>query len=261
MKKRVLFWISISILCGLVGCGNKLEEKGFAVSASSEGDENENEDDGISQDSLTFPTRPSNILLTGIPQYRLATIYKVNYNKDSTSFIGSNNFHYSYEVLAETNGNQWNNNLMPGFEIVYGYNLVNVSLFDTESQKQKNLFDRPVLVKNLYFPSFSKDTLNYKPVTRNYYMVSVYNEDTNKDRFINVRDLRRLYRFDINGNNRSLIIPENYSVYKSEYDSANDFIYLFARLDQNNNGQIEDGEVDHIFWMDLKNPERTGRLY
>ncbi|HEY3429374.1 MAG TPA: hypothetical protein VGK39_01780 [Cyclobacteriaceae bacterium] len=259
MKNSTLHWISILFFCGLVGCGNKLEEKGFAVSPVSKTDENEI--DGISQDSLSFPTRPSNILLTGVPQFRLATIYKVNYNKDSTSFIGSNNFHYSYEEIAETNGNQWNNNLMPGFEIVYGYNLVNISHFDTENQRQKNLFDQPVLIKNLYFPSFSKDTLNYKPVARNYYIVSVYNEDTNKDRFINVRDLRRLYRFDVSGSNKSLLVPINYSVYKSEYDSANDFMYIFAKLDQNNNGQIEDGEVDHIFWIDLKNPERTGRLY
>ena len=249
----------LSILCGLAGCGNRLEEKGFAVSSVSENDENEV--DGISQDSLSFPTRPSSILLTGIPQYRLATIYKVNYNKDSTSFIGYNHFHYSYEEVAETNGNQWNNNLIPGFEIVYGYNLVNISHFDTEAQKQKNLFDQPVLIKNLYFPSFSKDTLNYKPVVRNYYMVSVYNEDTNNDNFINVKDLRRLYRFDISGSNKNLIVPINYSVYKSEYDSANDFMYIFARLDENNNGQIDDGEVDHVFWIDLKNPEKAGRLY
>lgn len=92
-------------------------------------------------------------------------------------------------------------------------------------------------------------------------MVSVYDEDTNKDGYINVRDLRRLYYFDITGNNKRALIPVNYSVYKSEYDPANDFMYIFAQLDKNENGKIDEGEDHHIYWIDLKNPERTGRQY
>src|SRR5688572_25778915 len=102
--------------CGLIGCGNKLEEKGFAVSSTENKDENTV--DGIYRDSLIFETRPSNILLTGIPQYRLATIYKVNRNKDKTTFIGSNDYRFNYEQIGETEGNQWNNNYLPGFEAV-----------------------------------------------------------------------------------------------------------------------------------------------
>jgi len=244
---------------GLIGCGNKLEEKGFAVSPTER--KEENEVDGISQDSLTFGTRPSNVLLTGIPQYRLATIYKVNRNKDKTTFIGSNDYHFNYEQIGETEGNQWNNNYLPGFEAVYGYNMVNVSHYDIETQKQKNFFDKPVLIKTLYYPSFSRDTLNYKPVNRKYYMLSVYDEDSNKDGFINIKDLRRLYYFDINANNRSNLVPPNYSVYKSEYDPANDYVNIFAQLDENQNGQSDDEEAVHIFWIDLKAPERIGRQY
>jgi len=249
----------VALFYGLIGCGNRLEEKGFAVSSSDTSDENKI--DGISKDSLSFVTRPSNVLLTGIPQFRLATIYKVNYNKDKTTFIGSNDYHFNYENFAETNGNQWNYNYLPGFEAVYGYNMVNVSHYNTETQKQKNFFEKPVLIKTLYYPSFSKDTLNYKPINRNFFMVSVYDEDTNKDGFINIKDLRRFYHFDINANNKRDFVPANYSVYKSEYDPANDFINIFAQLDENQNGQIEDGEAVHIFWIDLANPERTGRQY
>lgn len=261
MQRRLTKTIFIlAAFCGLIGCGNKLEEKGFAVKSTT--DENdENKVDGISKDSLTFATKPSNVLLTGIPQYRLATIYKVNYNKDKTTFIGSNDYHFNYEKIGETNGNQWNYNYLPGFESVYGYNMINVSHYDTEKQNRKNFFGKPVLIKTLYYPSFSKDTLNYKPVNRNYFMISVYDNDTNKDGYINVKDLRRFYHFDIDANNKKELVPTNYSVYKSEYDSANDFIYIFAQLDKNENGQIDEGEDVHIFWIDLKNPEKTGRQY
>jgi hypothetical protein len=248
------------VVCALIGCTrNKLEEKGFSVNTPTEKDKNKV--DGISKDSLTFPTKPSNVLLTGVPKYRLATIYKINFNKDKTTFIGSNDFHYNYEGIGTTDGNQWNNNYIPGLEAVYGYNLVNVSHYDMEAQKQKDFFEKPALIKTLYYPSFSKDTLNYKPVNRNYFMISVYDSDTNKDGYINVRDLRRFYVFDINANNKKNLVPTNYSVYKSEYDPANDIINIFAQLDENQNGQIEDIEPVHIFWIDLQNPDRTGRQY
>jgi hypothetical protein len=251
----------LTFFCGVTGCGDKLEEKGFAVTSATTDENSESTADGISNDSLSFATKPSNILLTGLPQYRLATIYKVNYNKDKSTFIGSNDYHFNYDKIGETNGNQWNYNYLPGFEAVYGYNMVNVSHHDTEKQNQKLFFEKPVLIKTLYYPSFSKDTLNYKPLNRNYFMISVYDHDTNKDGYINVKDLRRFYYFDININNRKELVPLNYSVYKSEYDPANDFLYLFAQLDKNENGQIDEREDVHIFWIDLKNPEKTGRQY
>ena len=258
---RLISSIAILSACTLFfRCGNRLEEKGFRVNATS-GDNDENTADGISRDSLSFKTRPSSILLTGIPQYRLATIYKVNYNKDSTTFIGSNAYHFNYDDMGKETGNQWNYNYLPGFEAVYGYNMVNVSHCDTGIQTQKNFFERPVLMRTLYYPAFSKDTLNYQPVNRNYYMASVHEEDTNKDGFINVKDLRRFYYFDINAKTKKPLVPPNYSVFQSEYDPANDFMYVFAKLDENRNGQGDDAEAVHIFWIDLKNPERTGRQY
>ena len=259
MSRRIIkSFLVLTILYGLAGCGNKLEQKGFAVKPTTG---NDNNIDGISKDSLTFPTRPSNVLLTGNPSYRLTTIYKVNFNKDSTTFIGSNGFHYNFEDIGETNGNQWNNNYLPGIEAAYGYNMVNVSHFNAETQKQTLFFEQPVLIKTLYYPTFSKDTLNYKPVSRNYYMVSVYDEDTNKDGFININDLRRFYSFDIDANGKKPIVPINYSVFKSEYDPANDLVYIFAKFDANKNGKMDELEPINIFWADLKNPERTGKQY
>lgn len=47
----------------------------------------------------------------------------------------------------------------------------------------------------------------------------------------------------------------------SEYDSANDYMYVFAKKDKNQNGQIESNEPMDIFWINLKNPESNGLQY
>jgi len=83
----------------------------------------------------------------------------------------------------------------------------------------------------------------------------------NKDGYINVKDLRRLYHFNINAKNKSPLIPKEYSVMSSEYDPENDFMYVFAKIDENENGQMEYEESTHIFWIDLKNPEDRGIQY
>ncbi len=252
----------LTLVALITSCSNgKLEEKGFQVNSApvnSETDQNS----GLNRDSLKFETQPSAVLLTGIPNVRLATIYKVNLDKDGkTTFIGSNNFHYNDEYLESNTGNNWHNNLMPGFNAVYGYNMVNVSHYDIEKDTQKYLFEKPVLIRTVYYPTFSKDTLNHQPVSRKSFIVSVYNEDTNKDSFINLKDLRRIYLFNLNGKIQKALVPENYSVFKSEYDSDNDFMYVFARLDSNQNGMVNEREPIHIFWIDLKDPNKTGRMY
>ena len=252
----------ILVLFGLItSCSNgKLEEKGFQVSTSENAETDQ--EDGLHGDLLQFATQPSSVLLTGVSNVRLTTIFKVNFDKrNNTTFTGSNCFHYKYDYSEGNSGNNWNGNLMPGLEAVYGYNMVNVSHYDIKENKQKNFFEKPVLIKTLYFPSFTKDTLNHKPVSRAYFIISAYDEDTNKDGFINIKDLRRLYLFDINGEKQKALIPENYSVFKSEYDQGNDFMYVFAQLDTNENGKRDDGEPIHIFWIDLKDPNKTGRLY
>jgi hypothetical protein len=240
--------------------GNSIEKKGFSVQTANETSNKNNEE---VNPSLEFRTRPSNVLLTTNPKYRLTTIYKVNYDKEKKkTFIGSNYFHYSYN---EYKGNNWNSHFIAGLEAVYGYNFVNVSLYNTETKTQKTLFEKPVLLKTVYYPAFNsdleKDTLNYKTVERNYILVSVYDEDTNKDNKINAKDLRRFYYFDMEGTNKMELVPKNYSVLSSEYDFVNDFMYVFARQDTNKNGSREEEEEIHVFWIDLNNPQNKGRSY
>ena len=259
--KNITKILIVALVSLFTNCSNEKQEKGFQVSSAPEHDNTE-QDSGLNKDTLKFETKPSSVLLTGVQNVRIATIFKVNYDKkNKTTFIGSNNFHYNYYGENSSTGNNWNGNLMPGIEAVYGYNMVNISHYDIEKNKQKYFFEKPVLIKTVYFPSFSNDTLNFKPVGRNYFIVTVYNEDTNKDGFINLKDLRRMYLFDIHGEKQKALIPENYSVFKSEYDSANDFMYIFAQLDENENGKRDEEEPIHIFWIDLKNPHQTGRLY
>jgi hypothetical protein len=257
MCKRNLL---IAFLVIFTSCANnKLEEKGFPVNPTVENNEAEKVE-GINRDSLIFDTRPSNVLLTGVPNIRLTTIYKVNMNKkDGTNFIGSNNYHYNDMEMG--NGNNWNGNLMPGLAGVYGYNLINIGHYDIKSKLQKHFFEKPVLVKTLYYPSFSKDTLNYKTVQRNYCLISVYDDDTNKDGFITQKDLRKFYLYGINGEKQKQLVPAHYSVFKSEYDPDNDFMFVFAKLDSNKNGQIDDKEPTNIFWVNLKDPTDTGQQY
>ena len=245
----------------LVNCSNSgIEKKGFQVSEIVE-DESGKKIFGLNIDSLQLETRPRNVLLTKNPQHRITPIYKVNYDKKTKqSFTGSNSYHtnWGYDY---SDGNNWNNNFMPGFEAIYGYNFINISHFNNLTKTENIFFDNPVLIKTLYYPAFSKDTLNYLPIHRKYYMVSVYDEDSNKDGFITVKDLRRFYLFDIEGENKKALIPKNYSVMNSEYDPANDYMYIFAKKDKNNNGQMEENEPISIFWIDLKNPENNGIQY
>lgn len=260
--KNLKILIVLLFVVFLINCSKKKKfEKGFPVSPETQMID-ENEKDGINKDSIKFYTRPTCVLLTGYPKYRLTTVYKLNFDKNGKNFtIGYNHFYGNNTEVTNKSGNQWHNNFIPGFHAVYGYNLINVSLYDVESKKQKSIFDKPVLIKTIYYPSFTSDTLNYKPVKRGFYLISVYDEDTNKDGFINQKDLRHIYSFDLDGLHKMELIPHNYSVISSEYDSANDYMYVFAQLDENNNGQRDDKESTHVFWIDLKNPTNNGRIY
>lgn len=255
-----IFIIAVFGLCISSCSEHKIDKKGFQVNEITE-NKNGKKVVGLQIDSLQLETRPRNVLLTYNKEHRLTPIYKVNYDKRSNRpYTGSNNFHTTWTDSYQK-GNNWNHNYMPGFEAIYGYNFVNVSHYNNTNQSENKLFKKPVLIKTLYYPAFSKDTLNYKPVHRNFYMVSVYDEDTNKDGFINVKDLRRFYLFNIDGKLQKNLVPINYSVMNSEYDPANDFMYVFAKQDINKNGQMEAEEPIDIFWIDLKNPTHTGKQY
>ena len=132
------------------GCTkSKIEEKGFAVSDTQTG-ESEQVVDGLRQEALDFATKPRNVLLTNNPAHRLTPIYKVNYDKKTNKpFIGTTRFHSNYWNYGKSEGNNWNNNFMPGFEAAFGYNLVNISHYNHNTKATNTFFDQSVLVKTL----------------------------------------------------------------------------------------------------------------
>ncbi|MCH2235585.1 MAG: hypothetical protein MK078_15140 [Crocinitomicaceae bacterium] len=261
--KNLIFPITLGLL--LMGCsdddpkGKTETSKGFQVREISENEEGEKEL-GVALDTLNIESRPSTVLKTAHPNHRLVPVYMVNYNKKTKQpYIGNNNFIWTwYEDDLE--GNFWVN-YMPGLEAMQGYNMINVSHFNNETKTENKLFRRPVLIRTVYYPAFSNDTLASTPVTRNYYMVSVYDDDTNEDGYINFMDLRRFYYFDIEGKNQQRLIPKEYAVMSSEYDWVNDYMYVYTRKDTNENGQMESTEPTTIFWIDLKDPLNNGIQY
>ncbi|MEL7148632.1 MAG: hypothetical protein AAFO69_19825, partial [Bacteroidota bacterium] len=203
---------------------------------------------------------PHTVLLTKHDRHRLIPVFKISFSQQGRPFSGSTGFHRSWGYEYEE-GSNWNENYMPGLAAAHGYNMINVSHYDHQTNIQNSFFERPVLMKTLYYPAFSSDTLNYQPVRRDYYLVSVYDQDTNLDGFINVKDLRHFYHFNLAATDRQALVPANYSVMSSTYDSGNDYMYIYARLDENSNGQMEVEEPMHVFWVDLKNPLNTGSMY
>ncbi len=204
-----------------------------------------------------LPTVPNAVILTGLPEHRLVTVYKEK--PEPKAERKSEYSSYSSDYGGEESDRM--EHFMPGIDILYGYNLLNIAHYDLKTEKLKYLFNKPALIKTLYYPSFVQDSLDKKPITRNYYMVSVYDQDTNKDTLINKKDLRRLYLFDASSEVKTQLVPSDYSVVRSQYDSKNDVMYIFARKDMNNNGTADKKEPMHIFWILLKTPAPAKRLY
>jgi len=202
-------------------------------------------------------TKPNSVILTGLPEHRLVTVYKSKVYTNSPEKKLSDS-RYSNNDYSDTREVE---HFMPGIDILYGYNLLNIAHYDMKNEKLNFLFDHPALIKTLYYPSFIQDSLDKKPILRNYYLVSVYDEDTNKDTLINRKDLRKLYYFDASSSTKIQLVPSGYSVDRSQYDPQNDVMYLFAKQDTNKNGTADIQEPIHIFRINLKNPVLAKRLY
>lgn len=203
-------------------------------------------------------TYPNKVILTGMPEQRLITIYrKVPDQKKNLieKYSGGSSYYY------DDDNRDYQQFFMPGIDVQFGYNLVNVGHYNFATEEKKLLFDHPVLVRSLYYPSFEQDSLHNKPINRNYYLISVYNEDTNRDTLINKHDLRRFIYFNATATQQMPLIPANYSVERSQYDSMRDVMYVFARQDSNNNGRAEPKEPLHVFWFSLAKPEVAKRMY
>ena len=204
-------------------------------------------------------SQPFRVILTGMPQYRLVSIYKRNEVQVSNRARSSSKSYYESE--ADYWISEIETHFMPGLDLVRGFELINVAHYDMIQEQLHLLFDHPVIIKSIYFPSFVQDSLYQKPVNRDYFMISVYDEDTNKNELISTTDLRRIYKFSSSGREKLMILPPNYSVVRSEYDPKNDAIFFFARHDLSGDGRVTDTEPLHVFWTSLKSPGVAKRLY
>jgi hypothetical protein len=50
-------------------------------------------------------------------------------------------------------------------------------------------------------------------------------------------------------------------VIRSQYDPANDAMYIYARHDDNKNGNEDKKEPVSVFWISLVNPGKAKLLY
>lgn len=205
-------------------------------------------------------TYPNEVILTGLRDQRLVTIYRKVQDKKKNlieEYSGRGSSSYYYDDYSR----DYQKFFMPGIDLQLGYNLVNIAHYNFKTAKTKLLFEKPALIRSVYYPSFEQDSLYEKPVNRNYFLISVYNEDTNRDTLLTKADLRRFLYFNADASEQKLLIPSNYSVERSQYDSGNDVMYIFARQDNNNNGRSEPTEPLHVFWISLANPEEGKRVY
>lgn len=252
---------TLMLICILTSCKPRKVQKEEQISIHTDAPSGDSVLNSI-EGNVSFtqiPTSPNSVLLTGLADHRLVTIYKSKKNKDvqpDESYSYSKN---SYDYDGNETGHE--EHFMPGLDILYGYFLLNIAHYDMKTGKLNFLLNHPALIKTLYYPSFEQDSLNKKPINRNFYLMSVYDEDTNKDTLINRKDLRRFYYFDAGGSIKIQLVPADYSVFRSQYDSGNDAMYLFAKQDTNKNGTGDPKEPVHIFWINLKDPTHAKRLY
>lgn len=228
------------LLVALAGCNKKPNyDKGFSVSETNQ--------DANTQDTVittsnydAIETQPGTVLLTGIDKIRLVPVFKVNINKtNGERYVGKPQFYANYDEAYLQSKNYWHDHIVPGFEAIYGFNMLNLAVIHEDTAFAVPLFEPAVLINTIYYPSFEIDTLNYRPITRNYFLLTVYDEDTNRDGFIDNKDMRRMYYFNISGSEKIRLIPQDYSVFKSTYDEANDCMFLYAKLDKNKNGRVD----------------------
>jgi hypothetical protein len=262
MKKKII--ISLIILTGIFSVfyffskiknDNQIEEQ---ISINTENNQT------VSNDSLNSVTGnvsmnqvssfPNKVILTGLNEHRLISIYKSK--KENTEYSSKLRYNSNEEEEDEIY-----THFMPGIDILYGYNLLNIAHYDFFTEKVNYLFNNPVLIKTLYYPSFIQDSINLKPINRNFYLISVYDEDTNKDTLINKKDLRKFYHFDAKCISKTQIIPNDFSVIRSQYDIKNDIMYIFASKDENKNGTHDKSDPIHVFWFSMKLPQKAKLLY
>ncbi len=269
MKSKYIIFIKLTVLNLVIilslSCSSKRtdikDEQIVAINSVEEENNSDSTLNSISGNAAMsqIATVPNNIILTGLINHRLVSIYK-QHQQGNTTIVDDIRQKVSYSEY-EGSDNMEYTHYMPGIDILSGYKLLNISHYDFITEKQNLFFNKPVLIKTLYYPAFEQDSINKIPVNRNYYLVSVYDVDTNKDTVINKKDLRHFYHFEETATIKTSLLPLDYSVIRSQYDYGKDIMYLYAKQDINKNGIIDKNEPLHIFWIELKNPQKAKRLY
>jgi len=251
--------IYILTIIGLFSCKQKKKVKEQSISLS-ETNVSFDTSSGISSSNnfLQLNTSPNDLVLTGIDKIRLLPIYKIPQNQDKNILYDQGTSYDSEkEFLHEDDFRYY----MPGIDIIKGYNLVNIGHYNIDKGQLTYFFKKPVLVRTLYFPGVLKDSLSRKAISRNFFLVSAYSEDTNHDSLINNKDFRRFFYIDILNETQISLLPNDFSAIRSSYDFKNDVMTIRARKDENKNGVLEKTEAVSIFMLDLKNPTSLKQVY
>jgi hypothetical protein len=262
MRLTLLLCLALSLALFLTNCSgddDSTQKEQISVQRGSIADASDTVLLNSIQGSQTnqIGTTPSKVVLTGLTDHLLIPIYKKGAATNTTTSDPYTGSRYYYE----TESNERLSLFMPGIDLIQGYNLLNIAHYDLKEEKLHYLFEHPVLVRSLYYPSYVQDSLDGAPINRNYYLVSAYDADTNGDTLINKLDLRRFYYFNASGKDKLQIVPADYSIARSQYDPRNDIMYIFARHDANKNGTADPEEPLHIFWIPLSHPAMAKRLY
>ncbi|HLP10518.1 MAG TPA: hypothetical protein VK177_01230 [Flavobacteriales bacterium] len=203
-------------------------------------------------------TSPNSVRLTGIDRVKLIPIYKLRKTSNRGIQYGESSTYYEYEgITKQEDGFHY---FMPGIEIIEGYNLINIAHYDVSTERLSYFFNKPTLINVAYFPGPKKDSLAFQQVTRNFFLVSAYDEDSNGDSLINKKDLRKFFYINETNSTKKQLIPKHYSAQRSTYDYKSDIMYIYTRHDRNKNGQIEKTEPVSVFWIDFKDPGTLKKL-
>jgi hypothetical protein len=251
--------IYILVFVGLFSCKQEKKEKEQSISLS-ETNVTFDTSSGISSSNnfSQLNTSPNDLVLTGIDKIRLLPIYKVPLDQDKNILYDQGTSYDSEKELLQEDDFRY---YMPGIDIIKGYNLVNIGHYNMDNGQLTYFFKKPVLVRTLYFPGVLKDSLSKKAISRNFFLVSAYTDDTNQDSLINNKDFRRLFYIDNLNATQISLLPNNFSAIRSSYDFKNDIMTIRARKDENKNGLLEASEAISIFILDLKNPTTLKQIY
>jgi hypothetical protein len=252
---KILFTVLSTIL--LISC-NQNKEKKIEQLTYNEYESNKVDSSGLNE-KYTFqqiPNSPSSVMLTGIDEIKLIPIYKIKKDTDkSISYIQESSYREQYE-----NERLNFRYFMPGMDLISGYNLINVAHYNLATGQLSYFFKKPALIRNLYFPGVRHDSLNGQPIARNFFLLSAYDEDTNKDSLINKKDFRRIYFIDKINSQKISLIPNTHSAIRSTYDYKSDIMYVYARHDTNKNGVPDKSEPINIFLINMQIPTESKKI-